>query len=311
MDSRVLIGMLLFERCVEGAWSDIGLFIFWNMILLGFYSLFWMMIDIFIIGTPITTYLQEGVEIYQNVIEWKKEKMNILGWKSEEFKIKEMRLYSGDGENKVIKTHFETISQPILTVLYEQTFKRKIWNHQNPSDIRLRIIYTFKGKEYIFYYPFQSPISSTNLTLKFPFITNETITNYRKDIIKPFYHKDTGKYSLYSLFMMDCHDIQQICLNGNLISLNSYFEKISGPYHDYGLLMHSPVRLKWILEENEIDGELHVTFLNEYLDEDTMELKKQDWKSNDSNSYFITDYMKEVMKKKNQEYGREFRFYEK
>lgn len=315
MDTRsvkCMMGILFFERMMEGAWGDIAMFLFWNIILYGFYILFWMMVDIFIIGTPVVSYMQEGIQIYQDVKEWKNEKIMELGWRPKpDFYIKEMRLYNGEGENKVISTYLEHISPYILAILYEQSFKKKIWNHPHSSDIRLKITYQWKDQEYILYYSYENPISQTNITLKIPFINDETLKNYRKDIIQPFYPKNTGKYSLYSLFMMDCHDIHQICLNGKSISLHSYFKKITGPYHDFGLLMNLPVKLKWILEENEMDGELDVSFLNEYLDEEIMELKKQEWKSNDSNAYFITDHMKEVMKKKNQEYGREFRFYEK
>ncbi len=315
MDTRsvqFMMGILFFERMMAGAWSDIGMFLFWNMILYGFYILFWMMVDIFIIGTPVVTYMQEGLQICDEWKEWKYEKMKEWGWKSKpDFYIKEMRLYNGEGENKLINTYFEKISSSILAILYEQTFKKRIWNHPHPSDIRLKITYQWKDEEYILYYSYENPIFQKSITLQIPFITQETVQNYRKDIIQPLYSKDTGKYSLYSLFMMDCHDIYQIFLNGKSISLHSYFKKIAGPYHDFGLLMHLPVKLKWILEENEIEGELHVIFLNEYLDENMCELKKQEWKSKDVNDYFITEHMKDVMKKKNQEYEREFRFYER
>ena len=140
--------------------------------------------------------------------------------------------------------------------------------------------------------------------LEIPFINEEDMKLYRKDIIKPYFTKDTKSYSLYSLFMMDSRDIYKITIDDKEVpaSFYEYFKKIAGPRNDYGILQKLPVRLKWMLEENGISTYLKkgfkVTFLNEYLDEDTMELKKQEWETKDVSSIFMTDYMRKMIKKK-------------
>jgi hypothetical protein len=307
-DTRVWMGMLLLERCVEGAWSDIGLFIFWNMVLLGFYSLFWMMIDVFIIGTPIVTYMQEGVQIIEDTKKWSQDVQEQMGLKpSTPFKVIEMRYYHADGRNVKIQ------NQSFFNIYtYVELFKTHFGDFQSQSyeekaQSRIRITYQFQGKEYIMYYRY------TDYAIEFPFIKDEDMILYRKDIIKPFYNRDTKRYSLYSLFMMDSRDIYKITLDGEEVSksMYEYFQKIAGPMNDFGILHKMPVKLKWILQENGLHTEckegLKVTFLNEYLDEETMELKKQEWESKDVNASFCTDYMKKVLKKKNwEDYGCEF-----
>ena len=307
-DTRVWMGMLLLERCIEGAWRDIGLFIFWNMVLLGLYSLFWMMIDIFIIGTPVITYMQEGVQMIEDSKKWIQEVKEEIGLKpSTAFKVIEMRCFHADGRNVQIQ------NQTFLNIYtYIDFFKTYFGDFQSQSyeeisQSRIRITYQFQGKEYIMYYHY------TDYAIEFPFLKDEDMILYRKDIIKPFYDRDTKRYSLYSLFMMDSRDIYKITLDGEEVSKSvyEYFQKIAGPMNDFGLLHHMPVKLKWILQENGFPTEckegLKVTFLNEYLDEETMELKKQEWISKDIDSYFCTDYMKKVLKKKNwQDYGRNF-----
>jgi hypothetical protein len=302
------MGFLLFERCVEGAWNDIFMFFFWNMILIGMCSLFWILIDVFIIGTPVVTYMQEGVEIVEDVKKWSQDMQESIGLRpSSTFKVIEMRCYHKDGRNVKIE------NQTFLNIYtYVDFFEKhfgdfKYLSFEDKAQSRIRIIYQFQGKEYIMYYHY------TDYAIEFPFVKDEDMVLYRKDIIKPFYERDTKRYSLYSLFMMDSRDIYKITLNGEEVSKSvyDYFEKIAGPMNDFGLLHHMPVKLKWILQENGLSTEckegLKVTFLNEYLDEETMDLKKQEWISKDLGSYFCTDYMKKVLKKKNwEDYGRNF-----
>ena len=68
----------------------------------------------------------------------------------------------------------------------------------------------------------------------------------------------------------------------------------------FGILYDSPVKLGWVLSENNINieefNELKINFTN-YFDEDTFELKEHTiiLNNNDLNNNIISERMKEIM----------------
>ena len=120
--------------------------------------------------------------------------------------------------------------------------------------------------------------------------------------------------SLYILFMMESRNIKEIRVDGKLenLKLLNYFNKLAGPYHDYGILQHFPVKIKWILMENNVENYMEkrfeVKYVNMYLDDDKCELMEHDFRTDNVEDYFITEHMKDVLIKKNREYGRIIKF---
>jgi hypothetical protein len=87
-----------------------------------------------------------------------------------------------------------------------------------------------------------------------------------------------------------------------------YIEKIKTPYQDFGILMNTPVRVSWILEENGINKEevesWKMVYMNDYLDEEMMELRKHEKESKNVEDILVTERVMEIVKKKNGLFGR-------
>ena len=87
-----------------------------------------------------------------------------------------------------------------------------------------------------------------------------------------------------------------------------YLEKIKTPYQDFGILMNTPVRMNWILEENGVDGDevesWKMVYMNDYFDEECMELKKHEKESKNVEDCVVTERVMEIVKRKSGLFGR-------
>jgi hypothetical protein len=76
---------------------------------------------------------------------------------------------------------------------------------------------------------------------------------------------------------------------------------IKTPFNDYGILYHNPVKLSWVLSENNIDMKtfesFYLKFLNVYFDETTFELKEHlvELNNNDLDNIFISKNMLNIL----------------
>ena len=150
--------------------------------------------------------------------------------------------------------------------------------YNDNEDIRLKIYFKYESCNYILYYSYKNKFSN-KLYIPYPPYNEEILDNYRKDIIKPYHIEGDKKNILYSLFNMESKDIDSISLDCDLFNydhLIEYIKMIHGPFNDFGLLYNCPIKLKWILSENNIDIDrfksLTIKFLNMYFDEDKMDL---------------------------------------
>lgn len=193
-------------------------------------------------------------------------------------------------------------------------------NLKGRMDIRLKLYYDFKGEDYIFYYPLVNGLLfANNIEIKenidcdihLPLVSVEKIEEYRKDIIMPFYGLNKGmRHSLYGLFNIDCKHIKSFKVNGKDVNKQfmNYLERIRSPYCDYGILYNSPVKIKWMLMENDFNEPIQsveIMFLKGYMNENTFEYHEHIFKTDNINDYFVSDYMLEMLKKKNEFYARE------
>jgi len=152
------------------------------------------------------------------------------------------------------------------------------------DNIRLKLVFLYDNREYILYHTYN------NNDIPYPPYTEEIINKYRSDIILPYYPVRNKKKSLYSLFSISSKDISHVKVN-NIVSdsMKDYLLSIQTPFNDFGILYNMPVKLAWIISENNITqfNHLYVSFVNCYFDEDNMELQdheiymtKEDLKKN-------------------------------
>jgi hypothetical protein len=178
----------------------------------------------------------------------------------------------------------------------------------NNDDIRLKIYFEYLNNFYIIYFPYNVNINNDKIIeyyLPYPIFTKKIMEDYRNDIILPYHNVNIKKKLFYSLFHIDCKDILTVEIN-NITNdkLKEYFELIKTPFLDYGILYNVPIKLKWILSENNINifefEKFYFKFLNSYLCEEEMDLKEQEliMNKNDLNNIFITDRIKQILEEK-------------
>lgn len=179
------------------------------------------------------------------------------------------------------------------------------------DDIRIKIFFRYKNIKYIIYFPYfryknSNIINDDKYYLQLPIYSDTIMDNYRNDIIFPPYTENYKKKILYPLFSMECKNIHIVKIN-NIFNknLNEYIEMIKTPFNDFGILYNVPVKLSWLLSENNINIEtfdsFYLKFLNLYLDEENIELKEHYIEFNNKNidKFIISDRMENIISKKN------------
>ena len=82
---------------------------------------------------------------------------------------------------------------------------------------------------------------------------------------------------------------------------------IKTPFNDFGILYNSPVKLIWVLVENNIDindfNKFYLKFESVYINEETYELHEHfiEMTKNNLNEYIISNRMKEIIIQKKYE----------
>ena len=219
--------------------------------------------------------------------------------KKSNFELNKVLLYIDLDNNLDVTEYFKKninkIKKLDYNLLYElYNYKKIIYN--SDQNIRLKIFYSYEKKEYIQYF--------YNGILPYPIYSEDIINNYRNDIVYNKYNKDIRKKYFYSLFSMDSKDIDIVKINNveNNILLE-YMKMLQTPFNDFGILYDNPIKLLWIISENNIEDkdfkEFYLKYKNFYLDEDKLELKEHEIKLDDLNSFIISDRMKNILKEKN------------
>ena len=297
----------LFECVSLGNWDNILYFILFHILIYLFLLFIYVIYDIFVCGTSVYTYFDYIFGELEPIAD---------------FKIKSIYLYTGRGnENyKIEKYEKKRMNKMDIKEMYERMVGEEIEKSKNESDIRVRVEYIFNSLEFIQYVCYKRGIEldiENNNFMGIKEYSKEDMLLYRRDIIKPYYYNnnvDKGKNSFYVLFMMESRNISKIKVDGKneSIKLLNYINKLSGPMYDYGILQHNPVKIKWMLMENGLEWEenkkVEIQFINMYLDEEKGDLVEHKFETEDVEDYFITEHMKEVLIKKNSEYGRNIKF---
>jgi hypothetical protein len=228
------------------------------------------------------------------------------------FIISNVYLYT-DLNNKINVTKYfkdnillNKIDRDLIDLLY---IKNNITTDKN-NDTRLKIYFKFRQIDYIIYFPYKiiidghTPINLdlNNYYLPIPIYTDAIIDNLKNDIILPHYNKEKDKKEFYSLFQMESKDILLTCINNiHDYKLFEYFNLIKTPFNDFGILYNVPVKLHWILVENNIEIEtfehLYFKFLSVYFCEKEFDIKEHFIKfdNNDLDKIFISERMKEIL----------------
>lgn len=175
----------------------------------------------------------------------------------------------------------------------------------NDDNIRLKLIYNYNNNEYITYFQpkdknhiynfLYNKISNSDVYyIPLPLCSKEIVDNYRSNIVKPYFNKNKD---IYNLFYISCKNIQYIKINGHDMTskLIDYLNKINSPFKDCGLLYLCPIKVKWLLHENNINIDLinnfkdiEIKYINFYLDETNCELIQNKVKLNNLDDYIFT-----------------------
>jgi hypothetical protein len=173
------------------------------------------------------------------------------------------------------------------------------------EELRLKIHFSYKKEQYIIYYSCEELVNYKNKKIidciPYPMYSENILENYRKNFIVPNYVLyDNNK--IYTLFNIESRDILNIKINNEENEkLINYFNMIQTPFHDFGLLYNCPVKLKWVLSENNIDinnfNSFYLKFINMYFDEKNLDLKEHiiELNKNDLENAIISERMKNIM----------------
>jgi hypothetical protein len=168
------------------------------------------------------------------------------------------------------------------------------------------VIETVKESKLVEHFSSYPDTIDNDYFIEYPPYTEKVLEDYRKDIIYPYYTKLTSKSILYSLFMVDCKNILKVLINGRINNnLLNYIDKLKTPLNDFGLCFHCPIKLSWILVENNIKldtfDSLRIEFMNPYFDEDKIELVEHyiELNKEDLDSILISRKMENELIKKN------------
>lgn len=203
------------------------------------------------------------------------------------------------------KNNIDKIDKKVIDILF---IENNIFVEKD-NNTRLKIYFKYQLINYIMYYPYEcfnnnknNNIEETNYYLPFPIFTKEIIDNFKNDIILPYYTKIKNKKEYYSLFQMESKDILLTCINEiQNEELFQYFNLIKTPFNDFGILYNVPVKLIWILVENNINIEtfesFYLKFLSVYFCEKEFDIKEHFIKmdNNDLDKIFISERMKSIL----------------
>jgi hypothetical protein len=228
-----------------------------------------------------------------------------------EYKLINAELYK-DLTNKIEITNYFTDKKinVINDNLIEQLFIKYNLEYVANKDIRLKIHFIFHNKNYILYYSHNRLYNNYNkikYEIPYPPYSNEILSDYRKDIIKPNYVISSKKNLLYSLFNMESKDIDYVELNDHTKDIHEYVNMIHTPLNDFGLLYCCPVKLSWLLYENNIDIKNFKSFLIKfvimYFDEEKIDLleHKINLTIDDIDNIIISERMKFILSEKDKE----------
>lgn len=274
----------------------------------------------FLINAPFVTYFiyENRYYLLDKLIIYKINIENYINniFKKPDFEIKEIWLYTDLKKNYNVKNYFKynnivKINTQIIADIYKYFNIKFLFN----NDIRLKIEFYYKNKEYIIYYSLYKLIYDINsenskFYIPFPPYNEHILNNYRRNIIVPTYEYYTQN-KIYSLFNIESKNIEYIKINNKIITDNTicnYFNKIQTPFNDFGIAYLCPIKLKWVLAENNIEinnfENFELKFLNMYLNEDTFELMDHYIKLNKENinNLVISERMLNILKLKEYEY---------
>ena len=249
-------------------------------------------------------YINSIINIYSTI----KYKLYSLYRKKKTFNITKVLLYTNLEDNYDVTRLFhrnivKTYKIDIELILNFYSSLNILFNYND--NIRLKIYFNYNNIDYIIYYRYIPYLN--NYYVPYPPYSEEIMNNYRHDIINPFYQTITKKKYFYSLFNMESKDIEKIEINNEMKNdLLKYFAMIKTPFNDYGILYNVPVKLLWLLVENNIDinnfYKFYLKFQNMYINEN-FELNEHfiEMNKEDVNDFIISDRMKEIMEIKNKD----------
>lgn len=254
--------------------------------------------------TPIIDYLIKikiYISIYINNL--------IYGPINNKFKLIKCELYSDiSTKYDVTKYFLYNVDNKIDKALIEKIYSNNSIIFIDNEHIRLKITFSFNNQIYILYYSYNineslRPLLNTDnyYYIPYPPYDEAIIENYRKNIVVPTYLDFYKKIGIYNLFSIESKNIENVMINNeNNKKVYDYIEMVKTPFNDFGILYDMPVKLLWILVENEIDitsfNNFYLKYLLPILDEDKMELVEHSIKLENINNIIISKRMKDILK---------------
>ena len=213
------------------------------------------------------------------------------------FNVNKVILYTNLRNNFNVTLKFKNnIKDIINNDIILNMYKSENISFIKDENIRLKIYFEYDNINYIVYIPY----SNEEFYIPYPFYSEDILKNYGNNIVKPLYLDNKKK--IYSLFNLESKDILNVKIN-NIENKNlmNYFEYLKTPFNDFGILYNIPIKLIWILIENNIEiddfNNFELNFLNMYFDEELIDLKEHfiNLNKNDINNFIISNRMKSIL----------------
>lgn len=235
----------------------------------------------------------------------------IYGHVDNKFKLIKCELYTDLTTNYDVTKYFlYNVDNKIDKALIEKIYSNNSLIFINNDHIRLKISFYYNNKKYILYYPYNitknlrkmlNPNYDDYYFIPYPPYDEKIIENYRKNIVVPTYLDLSKKIGIYNLFGIESKNIENVMINNkNNKKVYDYMEMIKTPFNDFGILYDTPIKLSWILVENEIDlpsfNSFYLKYLLPILDEDKMELVEHSIQLDNINNIIISKRMKDILK---------------
>ena len=183
------------------------------------------------------------------------------------------------------KNKIKTISSNLIKNIIDFY---QINNIKINNDTRLLFYYQVNNKSYKIFYSYLNINNEiNNIELFLPFYDKQYMNNLKEN-------KRINDIIVY--FKINCKDIEYLKINDKIYD-NSIINEYLGPYYDFGFLLNTNFKVKWLLEDLLIDNfeNIELKYLQYYFDEeDEMDLIEHIIKKNDKNELFLSNITKKL-----------------
>lgn len=237
--------------------------------------------------------VEKALDMYASIVVYSKDKLN--------FKVDD--IFCSNNINLIYQNNENQYSKIDITNYFRDTLK-DISNKQhiiyqeieekfdisNNKENRLLFSYNYDNKDYFHYLTNKSLMKISfndeliEVNNSYPIMNKEKFELFKTNKLNPyFYREENINDSFYILLNGDLKHIETVKLFNKETSeyeldidgkLKELFNKLKGPYNDWGLLTLNVIKNKWIFDDFDIDKKYKIIIKQGlYLNEETFDLE--------------------------------------